>query len=127
MATSLQPLPRTKNCAGQFRRRAPLPRYPYGGGIRSHARHACGFPGAKHTPEDIVTASRLAGVVAVVIGLSASSDAGQSITRLEEIRKQLPDELIAVMGGNETIATVEGVVTISTFRDFDDWLDRFPV
>lgn len=85
------------------------------------------FLGPNTPVEDIITASRLAGVVAVVIGLSASSDAGQSITRLEEIRKQLPDELIAVMGGNETISTVEGVVTISTFRDFDDWLDRLQV
>jgi len=76
-----------------------------------------------NTPLDsIVEAARQAGVVAVIIGLAASSDVRRSIERLEELRRRLPDELVAAVGGNESVAAARGVVHIPTFDEFDEWL-----
>lgn len=82
------------------------------------------FLGPNTPLDDIVTAARVTGVLAVVIGLAASSDIERSVERLGELKRRLPEELIAAVGGNDDIPPVEGVTTIDDFQEFDEWLVR---
>ncbi len=79
------------------------------------------FLGANTPVKDIVIAARQQGVVAVVIGLAASSDVREASERLEELRRQLPSTIVVAVGGNDKLPSLPGIVRIETLDSFADW------
>jgi methanogenic corrinoid protein MtbC1 len=76
-----------------------------------------------NTPRaDIDLAARERGVDLLVIGFSQFSDMEAGAREITALRRDLPDTLVMVVGGNEELPVIDGVIGIATFTDFHEWL-----
>jgi methanogenic corrinoid protein MtbC1 len=80
------------------------------------------FLGANTPLGDIVVAARDGSVLAVIIGLSAASNAKEAARRLAVLREELPAAQVVAVGGNDDVIGVPGTRHIATFDDFAVWV-----
>ena len=81
------------------------------------------FLGPSTPRRDIVAASTASGSLAAVIGTSTAADPKRTAREIAALRAELPTPIIVVVGGNEALPRVEGVVPMETFEAFRAWVD----
>ena len=81
------------------------------------------FLGPSTPRRDIVAASTASGSLAAVIGTSTAADPKRTARELAALRAELPTPIIAVVGGNDALPRIDGVVPMETFEAFRAWVD----
>ncbi|MDJ0762534.1 MAG: MerR family transcriptional regulator [Myxococcota bacterium] len=74
---------------------------------------------------DITGAAKKHGAAAVVIGASTASKPTTVAAELAKLRDALPLEVAVVVGGNEDLPEMEGIVYVTSLEDFADWTGTF--
>lgn len=79
------------------------------------------FLGPNTPLKDIALAALEQGTVAVIIGTSPSAEVTQTTSRLAELVKAVPSNIVVAVGGNLSLPQVPGVTMIASFEDFNVW------
>ncbi len=79
------------------------------------------FLGPNTPLEDIVRTAEEPRVLAVVIGMAASSDLVTGLKHLRTLREALPQKSVIAVGGNDQLPEIEGVHQIESLAVFAAW------
>ena len=81
------------------------------------------FLGMSTPRKDIVAASSTVGSLATVIGTSTAADPKRTSTELKALRADLASPIIVVVGGNDALAHIDGVVSMESLDAFYGWVE----
>lgn len=79
------------------------------------------FLGPNTPRQDIAMAARESNVIAVVIGMAASSPIAPTAAQLSALKSEVSSKVVVAFGGNDALPPIDGVIWIDTFENFYEW------